>query len=82
MTNSKGNGTVFKIPSSNCCCPGCGNYFSIGQHSPILRPLSDCYTLIGPCYVHGIMGGELYDHGDRYCEDAGGFARKCFFEVV
>lgn len=39
----------------------------------VLRPCGDEYRVLGECYVHGLMGGEVFDY-----EKAG----KCTFEDI
>lgn len=32
-----------------------------GRRVPfVLRPIGDCYRLVGPCYMHGVMDGEAF----------------------
>jgi hypothetical protein len=40
-----------------------------GSNVPfVLRPVEDHYRLIGPCYVHGIMGGEAWPKDENELE--------------
>jgi len=35
--------------------------FFSGRVLLVLRRLRSCYTLLGECYIHGIMDGEVID---------------------
>jgi hypothetical protein len=39
----------------------------------VIRPTNDCYTLIGACYVYGIMDGEAFPgqgwNGSHFAKD-------------